>query len=274
MRASTSETGFASRRQIGRAAMSARRQVGSRLSLWQMAPIEQCERHQDHWGPSPLHAPAARSCSTFLTAGAPPATVNAPGTAALTSSASATDCAPPSRVAVTGVTSHAGATATPSTASPGEAERASSRNLILLRGERCRSIRGEQASRSDSFAQGAIDAAFVASGLTATGVPSVGPGVTLTSAGPSVARTQGAAFGGAKCKPEDAATRSVSAAARGARGLAEGTQAHNVLPSAGSGVARRADLSAPVAVSASHDLAANGTPAFTPSLALTPGAPA
>ncbi len=54
-------------------------------------------------------------------------------------------------------------------------------------------------------------------------VPSAGPRVILASAGPSAARTQGAAPGGAKCKPEDAATRSVSAAVRSARGPAEGT---------------------------------------------------
>jgi hypothetical protein len=54
-------------------------------------------------------------------------------------------------------------------------------------------------------------------------VPSAGPRVTLASAGPSAARTQGAALGGAKCKPEDAVARSVSAAARGAWGPAEGT---------------------------------------------------
>jgi hypothetical protein len=83
-----------------------------------------------------------------------------------------------------------------------------------------------------------------------SGVPSAGPGVTLASAGPSVARTQAAALGGAehprtrklgrkipsdywsaragaeKMRPalsEDAARRSVSAAARGAVGPAEGT---------------------------------------------------
>ena len=54
-------------------------------------------------------------------------------------------------------------------------------------------------------------------------VPSAGPRVTPASAGPSAARTQGAALGGAKCKPEDAVARSVSAAARGAWGPAEGT---------------------------------------------------
>ena len=44
------------------------------------------------------------------------------------------------------------------------------------------------------------------------------PRVQLANAGPSSARTQGAAFGGAKGKPEDAAMRSVSAAARCAWG--------------------------------------------------------
>ncbi len=50
------------------------------------------------------------------------------------------------------------------------------------------------------------------------GTASSSPRVNLASAGPSAARTQAAELGGAKGKAEDAAVRSLSAAARGARG--------------------------------------------------------
>lgn len=50
--------------------------------------------------------------------------------------------------------------------------------------------------------------------------------------------------------------------------------AHNVFPSAGSGIARLADLSAAVAVLASHNRAAPRTATHASSLAPTPGAPA
>lgn len=81
-------------------------------------------------------------------------------------------------------------------------------------------------------------------GLTADSAPSVGPGVTLASAGPSLLRTQGAALGGAKCKSEDAARGSVSAAVRGAVVPTDGAQAHNRLPSAASGAALPAAIPA------------------------------
>ena len=50
------------------------------------------------------------------------------------------------------------------------------------------------------------------------------PRLRLASAGSSAARTQGAAPGGAKCKPEDTATGSVSAADSGARGASRRPQ--------------------------------------------------
>ena len=89
------------------------------------------------------------------------------------------------------------------------------------------------------------------SALTAVSAPSVGPGVTLAGVGPSAARTQGAVLGGAKRKSEDAAARSVSAAARGARGLADGAQAHNRFKSAGVDAVHPVDVNAAVAVGVS-----------------------
>jgi hypothetical protein len=101
VRTSTLETGFASRRKIGCAAISARRQVGSRLSPWQTAPIEQCERPQDHWEPSLLHALPARSSSTLPAVSDPQGTVIALRITALATCAPATECATPSRATVT-----------------------------------------------------------------------------------------------------------------------------------------------------------------------------
>ena len=110
-----------------------------------------------------------------------------------------------------------------------------------------------------------------ASGLTAVSAPSVGPGVTLASAGPSAARTQGAVLGGAKRKAEDAAARSVSAAARGARGLADGAQAHNRSWSAGVGAVHLADVTASFAVGASPNATAAGTIVDARPTPLSPG---
>jgi len=59
------------------------------------------------------------------------------------------------------------------------------------------------------------------------------PRVQLASAGPSVARTQGAALGGAKGKPEDAATRSVSAAVRCAQGVVRRVRKKSTRPGDG-----------------------------------------
>ena len=63
------------------------------------------------------------------------------------------------------------------------------------------------------------------------------PRVRLAISGPSGARTQGAALGGAKFKPEDTAQRSLSAAASGARGLSRRPLGLVMLPAPESGVA-------------------------------------
>jgi hypothetical protein len=63
-------------------------------------------------------------------------------------------------------------------------------------------------------------AAKPASNRTGVGARSSVSGAPLASVGPSAARTQGAALGVAKRKSEDAAARSVSAAASGGRGAA------------------------------------------------------
>ncbi len=64
------------------------------------------------------------------------------------------------------------------------------------------------------------------------------PRMRLASAGPSAARTQGAALGGVKCKPEDTAARSVSAAAGGARGASRRPQDLGWLPTPAVGAVR------------------------------------
>jgi hypothetical protein len=58
--------------------------------------------------------------------------------------------------------------------------------------------------------------------VVAVGAPDLSQRASLASAGPSAARTQDTAFGGAKGKSEDAAARSVPAAASGVRGRGEG----------------------------------------------------
>ena len=69
------------------------------------------------------------------------------------------------------------------------------------------------------------------------------PRMRLASAGPSAARTQGAALGGVKCKPEDTAARSVSAAAGGARGASRRPQDLGCLPVPAVGAVRVCSLS-------------------------------
>ena len=145
--------------------------------------------------------------------------------------------------------------------------RGDSRNLASMPG--CGSSAVARSPGRDGRGRtGAEDMRLVAHGLTAVGAPSVGPGVTLASAGPSVARTQAAALGGSKCKAEDAATRSVSAAARGARGLADGAQAHNRPRSVGKGAALPSDLPALFAVSPSSLTTPPGTATSASSFAL------
>ncbi len=180
---------------------------------------------------------------------------------ATTSASELTDPHPPSRAAVIGVTSHADKSPQGSPTPQGLTATAAH--------NRPPSAGQAQACHADTPAAVAVDASSLATARTTTKPPPtqasasplptypqeggqrgrriaapavshparVGlrtrlttPRVQLASAGPSAARTQGAALGGAKGKPEDAAARSVSAAARCARGVVRRVRKQSTRP--------------------------------------------